>query len=54
MTLATNIALQPINWSTGSVGEGELNRGHGFGSPGNTLAASSDDNDPCFGITGAN
>ena len=54
MTLATNIALQPINWSTGSVGEGELNRGHGFALPGITLAASSDDNDPCFGITGAN
>ena len=48
MALATNIAREPINWSSGSVGEGALNIGHTDNGPPTAIAASSDDNDPCF------
>jgi formylglycine-generating enzyme required for sulfatase activity len=48
-TIARNIAGVASNWSTGVVASGELNRGHSDTSPGNSLAAVTDDNDPCNG-----
>ena len=48
-TIARNIAGVASNWSTGTVASGELNRGHSDNSPANSLAASTDDNDPCNG-----
>ena len=48
-TIARNIAGVASNWNTGTVASGELNRGHSDNSPANSLAASTDDNDPCYG-----
>ena len=43
MTISTNIAGQGSNWSSGSVGGGELARGHTDGSPMQTCAADAND-----------
>jgi hypothetical protein len=51
-TIARNIADQGVNWSNGSATSGtaaELNRGHSDVAPNSTLAASTDDNDGCYG-----
>ena len=40
MTLATNIANNPANWSNGQVGNGHLNRGHSDNNPSNACPAS--------------
>jgi len=49
-TIARNIAGVASNWSTGTVGSGELNRGHSDSSPFGSLAASTDDvNGNCSG-----
>lgn len=49
-TIARNIAATAINWNTGIVASGELNRGHWDGVPNNSLSASSDDvNGNCSG-----
>ena len=39
MTIATNIALQGINWNGGTVGTNEMARGHSDNSPANACAA---------------
>ncbi|MFK7872521.1 MAG: hypothetical protein AB8C84_05035 [Oligoflexales bacterium] len=49
MTVTSNMANVAENWSGGSVGSGMLNRGHSDNSPANSLAGSTNDNDPCFG-----
>jgi len=49
MTIASNIANVGTNWSGGTVGSGALNHGHTDGTPGDALAAVTDDNDPCNG-----
>ncbi|AFM11582.1 hypothetical protein Turpa_0933 [Turneriella parva DSM 21527] len=48
MTIARSIEATATNWSTGTVNSGAINRGHTDGTPGATLAASSDD-DACNG-----
>ena len=48
-TLARNIELVPKNWSSGTVGQGEINRGHYTNNPSNALPASADDNMSCSG-----
>jgi hypothetical protein len=47
-TINRNIEAQASNWTGGSVGSGGLWRGHSDGSPGNTLASSTD-SDPYYG-----
>lgn len=47
-TIARNIADTASNWSTGTVYDGELNRGHSDQNPNNLLAVT-DDSDPCNG-----
>ncbi|MEY3470707.1 MAG: hypothetical protein RLZZ223_57 [Candidatus Parcubacteria bacterium] len=49
MTIARNIEGVAINWTGGAVGSGGLWRGHSDGTPNNTLAASTDNNDPYNG-----
>ena len=49
MTIAANLANVADNWSGASVGSGSLNRGHADGTPNNSLAADSDDNNACSG-----
>jgi len=44
MTIARNIEAQGANWTGGTVGSGQLWRGHADGNPSNLLAASTDDN----------
>lgn len=48
-SVARNIAATPVNWSSGVVGSGQLNRGHTDSTPSSALEASSDDNDACNG-----
>ena len=49
-TIARDLEGVSWNWSGGTVGNsGGLNRGHSDNSPENALAASTDDNDSCFG-----
>lgn len=49
-SIARNIAGVASNWSGGAVGgAGQLNRGHSDGTPNNSLAAVTDDNNPCSG-----
>ncbi|MEA9355759.1 hypothetical protein SHI21_06090 [Bacteriovorax sp. PP10] len=48
-TIARNIAGVASNWSSGIVATGQINWGHSDGTPGNALAAVTDDNDPCNG-----
>jgi hypothetical protein len=42
-TIARNIAGVAVNWSSGVVASGELNRGHSDSAPNNALTPSSDD-----------
>lgn len=53
LTIAQNIMLVDSNWSGGSVGTGYIYTGHVGNDPNSPLAASSDDNDNLFGITGS-
>ncbi len=49
-TIARNLEGVGLNWSSGTVGDsGGMSRGHSDNSPGNSLAASADDNDSCTG-----
>ena len=48
-TLARNIELVPGNWSSGTVSNGAINRGHSDGTPDRALAASSNDIEGCAG-----
>ena len=43
MTIATNVAAQDSNWSGGSVGSGEMARGHSDNSPASACAADAND-----------
>ena len=45
MTIAANVLSVGSNWSTGTVGNGYIYRGHGDNSPANALAASTTDSD---------
>jgi Tfp pilus assembly protein PilX len=45
LTIAHNVLNVSSNWSNGSVGNGSIYIGHTDGSPANTIAASTDDND---------
>ena len=57
MTVARNIESVPSNWSGGAIGNGHLNTGHsdGWANAGQDfLAASTDDNDACFGTNNPN
>ena len=49
-TIARNIEAVGTNWSSGTAGSGDLNRGHSEYNPSNSLAAGAD-SDPCFGYT---
>ena len=48
-SIARNIELVESNWSTGTVGNGDLNQGHSDRIPLEALAASGDDNKACEG-----
>jgi hypothetical protein len=48
-TIARNIADTAVNWSTGTVYSGQLNRGHSDGVPNNALAADASDTNACSG-----
>jgi formylglycine-generating enzyme required for sulfatase activity len=48
LQIAKNVEQVGWNWSGGIVGSGQMSDGHSDNSPGNSLAASTDD-DPCFG-----
>ena len=48
MTIARNIETTGSNWSSGTVNNGAISIGHSDNSPGNSLAAGTD-NDGCFG-----
>lgn len=48
MTIARRIASQPINWSSGQIAVGELNRGHSDSLPAAPQPASDQDDDSCF------
>ncbi|MEI2713608.1 MAG: hypothetical protein V9G04_10035 [Nocardioides sp.] len=52
MTIAADVLSVKHNWSGGAVGSGYIFRGHANGNPSSTLAASDDDSDGLFGITG--
>jgi len=45
LTIAHNVANVKENWSTGTIGSGNMYRGHSDSSPASRLAASADDND---------
>lgn len=47
--VARNIENVPTNWNGGAVGTEFMNTGHSDNSPAMRLAASTDDNDSCFG-----
>lgn len=49
MSLATNIAAGPSNWSGNAIGNGSLNVGHTDGNPANPLAAHNLVSQACFG-----
>jgi len=52
MTIARDIESTATNWSNGTIGGSEdVSRGHADMFPASALAASADDNDPCFGQT---
>ena len=51
MTIATNAANQPSNWSGGSVGSGYLYSGHNDNAPAYALTASPDDSNGYYGET---
>lgn len=46
LTIAHNIINVPSNWSGGTVGSGSIFKGHTDNSPANSIAASTDDNNP--------
>lgn len=48
LTIAHNVVNVPSNWSTGTVGSGYIYSGHSDNSPGNAIAASSDDSSGYF------
>ena len=52
MALARDIENQGVNWSTGTVGSGTINRGHSDNKPNISKPASTDD-DPWYGLTDA-
>jgi prepilin-type N-terminal cleavage/methylation domain-containing protein len=52
MTLAADILSVPANWSGGAVGNGYVYQGHINASPATPLAASADDTDGLYGMTG--
>ena len=54
MTIARNVTDVASNWTGGSVGSGQLPRGHSDNSPANSLEASSNDTEAWHGMTGAN
>jgi prepilin-type N-terminal cleavage/methylation domain-containing protein len=45
MTIAANVLSVPSNWSSGTVGTGSIFSGHNDNTPGNSLAAPTDDSD---------
>lgn len=48
-TIARDIAGVAVNWSSGTVGTGQLNQGHVDGTPASTLAANASDASACSG-----
>jgi hypothetical protein len=48
-TLARNIELVAVNWSSGTIGSGSLNRGHSDNAPPSSLAADVSDFNACSG-----
>ena len=52
MTIAANVLSVDSNWSTGTVGSGYIYSGHNNYSPSSALAASTNDTDSLYGITG--
>ncbi|MEV8339734.1 SUMF1/EgtB/PvdO family nonheme iron enzyme [Leucobacter sp. NPDC077196] len=52
MTIAADVLSVKYNWSGGAVGSGYVYQGHVNNNPGSALAASADDSDGLFGITG--
>jgi len=52
MTIAADVLSVKYNWSGGKVGSGHIYQGHINNNPGSALAASFDDNDNLFGMTG--
>ena len=53
MTIAMNVINNPVNWSTGKVGDGFIYSGHNEGAPNNSLAASTNDSDGYSGTGNA-
>lgn len=51
MTIAQNVARQPINWSGGSVGSGFIYSGHVNNGPSDFLSADSNDSNSNYGET---
>ena len=49
-TIARNIEGVDSNWSGGTAGNGDINRGHSAGDPARSLEAHSDETKPCYGI----
>lgn len=52
MTIAADVLSVKYNWSGGEVGSGYIYQGHINNNPGGPLAASTDDSDGIFGMTG--
>jgi len=52
MTIAADVTTVKYNWSGGEVGSGYVFQGHVNNNPGSTIAASSDDTNSLFGMTG--
>jgi hypothetical protein len=52
MTIAADVLSVKYNWTGGAVGSGIINKGHVNGDPLSALAASTDDADNLYGITG--
>lgn len=52
MTIAADVLSVKYNWSGGDVGSGYIFQGHVNNNPASALAASTDDRDDMFGITG--
>lgn len=52
MTIAANVLSVPSNWSGGSVGSGFIYQGHVNNNPASGIAASADDTEGLFGMTG--
>ena len=52
MTIAADVLSVKYNWSSGEVGSGYIFQGHVNNNPGAAIAASDDDSDALYGITG--